>query len=166
MLGFRLNIAAPLSGACGSSSIAAPLAGACGTAILRASVCLLLLALPLASFCQSQNAPASGQLKELCLKQLGNVEVITASKEPEEVWDTPAAIYVLTQEDIRRSGATSIPEVLHLVPGVEVEQIDSGSWAVGIRGFGSGFRNRCWCLSKGGTSTRRFSPVSIGGCRI
>ncbi|HEX5483475.1 MAG TPA: TonB-dependent receptor [Terriglobia bacterium] len=78
-------------------------------------------------------------LVNLSLAELGNVRVTTYSKEPEEVWQTPAAIYVLTQEDIRRSGATSIPELLRLVPGVEVAQIDSDHWAVGIRGFGSQF---------------------------
>ena len=62
----------------------------------------------------SQNPPEN--LKQLSLEQLGNVEVTTASKEPEQVWRTPAAIYVITQEDLRRSGATSIPEVLRLAP--------------------------------------------------
>ena len=75
----------------------------------------------------------SATLKHLSLEQLGDVEVTTASKEPEQVWQTPAAIYVLTQDDIRRSGATSIPEVLRLVPGVEVARINSNSWAVRIR---------------------------------
>jgi iron complex outermembrane recepter protein len=50
---------------------------------------------------------------------------------------TPAAIYVITQEDIRRSGATSIPEALRLAPGVEVARIDGDKWSIGIRGFGS-----------------------------
>lgn len=76
-------------------------------------------------------------LKQLSLEQLGNVEVTTASKEPEKLSRVPAAIYVVTQEDIRRSGATSIPEVLRLVPGVEVARIDSDSWSIGVRGFGS-----------------------------
>jgi len=55
-------------------------------------------------------------LKQLSLAQLADVEVTTTSKEPEEIWKTPAAVYLLTQEDIRRSGATNIPEVLRLVP--------------------------------------------------
>jgi iron complex outermembrane recepter protein len=76
-------------------------------------------------------------LKQLSLGQLGNVEVTTVSKEPEQVWNTPAAIYVLTSEDIRRSGATTIPDALRLVPGVEVARIDSNKWSIGIRGFGS-----------------------------
>ncbi len=76
-------------------------------------------------------------LKQLSLAQLGNVEVTTVSKEPQEVWNTPAAVYVLTSDDIRRSGATTIPDALRLVPGVEVARIDSNKWSIGIRGFGS-----------------------------
>src|SRR5579872_5397862 len=87
----------------------------------------------------SDASNSSTDLKQLSLEQLGNVEVTTVSKEPEKVMRTPAAIYVLTQEDIRRSGATSIPEVLRLVPGVEVARIDSDHWSIGVRGFGSGF---------------------------
>ena len=76
-------------------------------------------------------------LKELSLTELGNVQVTTASKEPEAVWKTAAAIYVITHEAIIRSGATSIPEALRLAPGVEVARIDNDKWAIGIRGFGS-----------------------------
>src|SRR5580700_5631715 len=88
---------------------------------------------------QPDPGPETAPLKQLSLAELGNVEVTTASKKPEEVWRTPAAIYVLTREDIRRSGATSVPEVLRLVPGVEVARINSNIWSVGIRGFGSAF---------------------------
>jgi iron complex outermembrane receptor protein len=80
---------------------------------------------------------SSVSLKHLSLEQLGNTEVTTVSKEPVKVARTPAAIYVITQEDIRRSGATSIPEALRLAPGVEVARIDSVRWSVGVRGFGS-----------------------------
>ncbi len=76
-------------------------------------------------------------LKQLTLEQLGNIEVTTASKAPEEVWKTPAAIYVITGEDIERSGVTTIPEALRLAPGVEVARIDGDKWSIGIRGFGS-----------------------------
>ena len=85
----------------------------------------------------SQPTQSTEPLKELSLEQLGNIEVTTASKEPVEVWQTPAAIYVITQDDIQRSGARSIPEVLRLAPGVEVARIDGNKWSVGIRGFGS-----------------------------
>jgi iron complex outermembrane recepter protein len=80
---------------------------------------------------------AGNPVKQLSLEQLGNVEVTTATKEPAQVWKTSAAVFVITQEDIQRSGATSIPDVLRLAPGVEVAQIDSSKWSIGIRGFGS-----------------------------
>ncbi len=76
-------------------------------------------------------------LAQISLEDLGNIEVTTTSKEPVKASETPAAIYVITQEDIRRSGATSIPEVLRLAPGIEVARIDSNTWSVGVRGFGS-----------------------------
>jgi iron complex outermembrane receptor protein len=101
----------------------------------------------------------SANLKQLSLEQLGSLEVTTASKEPEQVWRTPAAIYVLTQEDIRRSGATSIPEVLRLVPGVEVARIDSDHWAVGIRGFGGEFSKSLLVLIDGRSV---YSPLFAG----
>lgn len=75
--------------------------------------------------------------KQLTLEQLGEVQVTTATRAPSPVWKTPAAIHVITQEDIRRSGATTIPEALRLAPGVEVARIDSNKWSIGIRGFGS-----------------------------
>jgi len=75
----------------------------------------------------------------MTLEQLGEVEVTTVAKEPEEVWRTPAAVYVITQQDIERSGATTIPEALRLAPGVEVARINSNRWAIGIRGFGGRF---------------------------
>jgi iron complex outermembrane recepter protein len=81
----------------------------------------------------------TAQLKSLSLEELGNIEVTTVTKQPEEVWETPAAVFVVTHDDIRRSGATTIPEILRLVPGVEVARSQSGAWAVGIRGFNSGF---------------------------
>jgi iron complex outermembrane receptor protein len=104
---------------------------------------------------QETNAP----LKQLSLAQLGNVEVTTTSKEPETVWRTPAAIYVITQEDIRRSGATSIPEVLRLAPGVEVARIDGNQWAVGIRGFGNSFSKSVLVLIDGRSV---YTPLFAG----
>ena len=98
---------------------------------------------------QALAAQPSSELKNLNLEQLGNIEVTTAFKEPEEVWKTPAAIFVLTNEDIRRSGATSIPEVLRLVPGVEVSRGVSSTWAIGIRGFGSSFSKSVLVLIDG-----------------
>lgn len=85
------------------------------------------------------DAPQAQQLKSMSLEQLGNVRVTTVSKQPEEVWHTPAAIYVLTHEEILQSGARTIPDLLRLIPGVQVAQEQSDQWAVGIRGFASPF---------------------------
>jgi iron complex outermembrane receptor protein len=98
-------------------------------------------------------------LKQLSLAQLGDVEVTTASKKPAEVWKTPAAVYVLTNEDIRRSGATSIPEVLRLVPGVQVSRIDNDHWAVGIRGFADQFSKSMLVLVDGRSL---YTPLFAG----
>ena len=63
------------------------------------------------------------------------MEVTSVNKEPEQVWNTPAAITVLTNEDIRRSGVTSILEALRLIPGVDMSRNDAIGYSVGIRGF-------------------------------
>ncbi len=113
---------------------------------------------------QSFGAPQPDQansepLKQLSLAELGNVEVTTASKEPEKISKTSAAIFVLTQDDIRRSGATSIPEVLRLVPGVEVARISSNQWSVNIRGLGSGFSKSVLVLIDGRSV---YTPLYAG----
>jgi iron complex outermembrane receptor protein len=76
-------------------------------------------------------------LKSLSLEQLSNIEITTATRAPESAFRTPAAVYVITGDDIKRAGVTNIPDALRLAPGVEVAQVDSGKWSVGIRGFGS-----------------------------
>ncbi len=68
-------------------------------------------------------------------EQLFDATVVSVSKTAEKSGDAPAAVFVLSSEDITRSGATSIPEVLRLVPGVDVAQGGAASWAVGVRGF-------------------------------
>ena len=95
---------------------------------------VLLCSIPAES---AQPDISENPLKNLSLEQLGSIKVTTASKEPEEVWNTSAAVYVITHDDIERSGVTSIPEALRLAPGVEVARIDSSKWSIGIRGFGS-----------------------------
>lgn len=96
------------------------------------------LMLTLSGCLMAESQPDQGNpLKNLSLEELGNVEVTSVNKEPDEVWHTPAAIYVITAEQIRRSGYRTIPQLLRLAPGVEVQQMDSNKWAVGIRGFGS-----------------------------
>jgi len=83
---------------------------------------------------QTATAPPT-DLTNLNLDQLMNIEVTSAEKMPEKFFTTPAAIYVVTAEDIARSTATSIPELLRMVPGVNVQRINSNTWTITIRGF-------------------------------
>jgi iron complex outermembrane recepter protein len=107
---------------------------------------------------QSDQNP-SANLKQLSLEQLGNVEVTTVSKAPQEVFQTPAAVFVITQEDIRRSGATSIPEALRLAPGVEVARIDGNHWSVAIRGLSGQFSKDLLVLIDGRSV---YTPLFAG----
>lgn len=86
---------------------------------------------------QTAQTSEPSELKNMTLEQLSQIEVTTPSREPRRAFHTPAAVYVITSDNIRRSGATSIPEALRLAPGVEVARIDSDKWSIGIRGFGS-----------------------------
>lgn len=101
----------------------------------------------------------SERLTQVSLEQLGEIEVTTASKVPVKANRIPAAIFVITQEDIRRSGASSLPEVLRLAPGVEVARIDSNTWSVGVRGFGSALSRSVLVLIDGRTV---YTPLFAG----
>lgn len=68
--------------------------------------------------------------------------VSTVERKQSTVGRTPAAVYVITREMIRRSGARYVPEVLRMAPGVQVAQIDANKWAVSIRGFNGRFANK------------------------
>lgn len=74
-------------------------------------------------------------LFDLRFEDLLQVQVTSASKTPTRLMETPAAISVISRDDIRRSGASTVPEVLRMVPGVHVAQIDANRWAVTVRGF-------------------------------
>ena len=90
----------------------------------------------------------------------GEVDTAATVQEPEQIWRVPAAVFVITQEDIRRSGATSIPEALRLAPGVEVGRIDADHWSVAIRGFAGQFSKNLLVLIDGrSVYTPLFSGV-------
>lgn len=96
------------------------------------------------------------ELKRLSLEELSQIEVVSPSKEPEKAMRVPMAIYVITGEEIRRSGATSIPEALRLAPGVEVARIDGNKWSIGVRGFGSRLSRSVLVLIDGRTVYTTF----------
>jgi iron complex outermembrane receptor protein len=88
-------------------------------------------------------------LSEMTLEDLMNVEVTSVAKHEQPLSETAAAVYVITQEDIGRSGATNIPEALRLAPGVEVAQINAHAWAITIRGFNYRYANKLLVLIDG-----------------
>jgi len=85
----------------------------------------------------------------LSLEELSNLEVSIVSKRPERLADSAAAVSVLTAEEIRRSGYTSIAELLRLVPGMDVVRVDTGEWAISSRGFNSRFANKLLVMVDG-----------------
>jgi len=109
----------------------------------------------------TQPTPDQGPatLKNLTLEQLSQIEVTSPSKEPTPVFRSPVAIYVITGEDIRRSGVTTIPDALRLAPGVEVARLDGNKWSVGIRGFGTRLSRSVLVLIDGRTV---YTPLFAG----
>src|SRR5437762_3935859 len=108
---------------------------------------------------------ASGQnnvvdVTAMSVEDLMNMQVTSVSKRTQKVADAAAAVYVITQEDIRRSGATNIPEALRLVPGVQVARIDENKWAISSRGSNGRFANKLLVLIDGrSVYTPLFSGV-------
>jgi iron complex outermembrane recepter protein len=88
-----------------------------------------------------------------------NVEVTSVSKREQKLSQTAAAVFVITQEDIRRSGATNIPDLLRMVPGLDVAQINANTWAVSARGLNGRFANELLVLLDG----RSVYTATTGG---
>jgi iron complex outermembrane recepter protein len=97
---------------------------------------------------------------DLSVEDLLNVKVTSVAKKAQSLNDAPAAAFVISNEDIKRSGATSIPDALRLAPGLDVARIDSNKWAVSSRGFNGRFANKLLVLIDGRSAyTRSFSGV-------
>jgi iron complex outermembrane receptor protein len=104
--------------------------------------------------------PSNSGLTDLSIQELMNIEVTSASKKAQKFSEVPAAIFVITNEDIRRSGARNVPEALRLAPGVDVAAIGGGRYAVTIRGANSRFANKLLVLIDGrSVYTPLFSGV-------
>jgi iron complex outermembrane receptor protein len=123
-----------------------------------ARACLAKLALTLflligASLAEEQD------LTQLSLEDLMNTKVTSVSKKEQSLSHTAAAIFVITAEDIRRSGANNIPDLLRMVPGLDVAQINSNSWAISARGFNHQFSDKLLVLIDGRTV---YTPLFAG----
>ena len=107
--------------------------------------------------------PATGgeaeELISLSLEELLQVTVTSVSRKPQSLSTSPAAIFVITQNDIRRSGARTIPDALRMAPGVQVAQVDSSTWAITSRGSNGIFANKLLILMDGRTV---YDPLFSG----
>src|SRR5579884_1010279 len=119
---------------------------------------VLLLAIAAVLPCVAQESRPS-DLNNMDIEDLLNVRVTSVSKREQTLSKTAAAVFVLNQEDIHRSGALSVPDLLRMVPGVDVEQIDANAWAISIRGFNSLYSNKVLVLIDGRTV---YSPSFSG----
>src|SRR4029077_18444166 len=95
------------------------------------------------------NSRTTNSVPELSLEDLVNLKVTSVSKKEEKLNDAAAAIFVLSNDDLRRSGATTVADALRLVPGLQVAAIDSGNWAISARGFNSQFANKLLVMIDG-----------------
>jgi iron complex outermembrane recepter protein len=122
------------------------------------SMCLLATSIPVRAFTLVQNPKTD--FTSLSLEELINIEVTSVSKKAQKLSDTPAAIYVITQEDLKRSGAQNIPDALRMVPGLQVARINSNKWAISARGFNDLYSNKLLVLIDGrSVYTPLFSGV-------
>ena len=104
--------------------------------------------------------PAQNEdIAELTLEELANIQVTSVSKRSESLSDAAASIFVITGSDIRRAGATSLPEALRLAPNLQVARVDARNYAVTARGFSSPFENKLLVLIDGRTV---YSPLFSG----
>jgi len=134
---------------------------------LRSSLLAALLSNPVCGLAVPADARAGSpkilaSLADYSLEQLMDmsVEVTSAGRKPQKLEDTATAIYVISREDIRRSGMTSIPELLRRVPGLQVAQINGNTAAIGSRGFNQRYSNKLLVLLDGRTLyTPTFSGV-------
>ena len=102
---------------------------------------------------------SDASLLDLSIEELMTVEITSASKKSQLVAETAAAVFVITHDDIRRSAARNIPDLLRTVPGLQVAQIDANKWAVSARGFSGRFSNKLLVLMDG----RALYTPSFGG---
>src|SRR5438128_6938118 len=108
---------------------------------------------------QPDSTLSAEALKKLSIEQLMTFEVTSVSKRPERLSQTASAIQLITQEDIRRSGASSLAEALRLATNLQVAQVDSRQWAISARGFSSTTANKLLVLIDGRTV---YTPLYSG----
>ena len=127
--------------------------------IYKISIALVLVFAWGAELAIAENKTVDNQFMNLSIEELMNVKVTTASRSPQKLTQVAAAVFVITQDDIRRSGATNIPDALRMAPGVQVERVGTDKWAVSIRGFNGVYDNKLQVLMDGRSV---YSPIFSG----
>lgn len=117
----------------------------------------LFCSLHVANFAFGNDLP--DDLSDLSLEDLMDIEVTSVSKTPQKLANSAAAIFVITNEDIRRSGVTCIAEALRMAPGIQVARLSQTKWAISTRGFNGRFANKLLVLIDGRTV---YSPLNSG----
>jgi iron complex outermembrane receptor protein len=108
----------------------------------------------------AQLTPVPPDLTAISLEELMNIQITSASRKEQRASDVPAALYVITEDEIRRSGLRTIPELLRLAPGMDVARVNASTWSVTARGFGDVRANKLLVLIDGRTIyNRQFSGV-------
>lgn len=126
------------------------------TCIRVIATVLAATALPSSSLAQAR-VP---DLTQVSIEDLMKIEITAAGRKEQRATDVAAAVFVITQDDIRRSGMTSVPDLLRMAPGVDVAQINSNKWAVSVRGFNGMYANKLLVLIDGrSVYNRLFSGV-------
>jgi len=103
--------------------------------------------------------PSANELKKLSMEELMNIEVTSVSRRPEKLTEAASAIQVITRDEIRRSGATNVPEALRLATNLQVAQVNSSQWAISARGFNNVLANKLLVLIDGRTV---YTPMYAG----
>ena len=129
--------------------------------VFSVQVCLrlFLLLMVTGTAFASQGTPLKQDITDIPLEELMNIKVSTVSRKTQKLSDTPAAVFVISQEDIRRSSANSIPELLRMAPGLSVARIDANKWSVTSRGFSGRFADDLLVMIDGRTV---YSPLFAG----
>jgi iron complex outermembrane receptor protein len=118
---------------------------------------MLLVLLGCAGEASAQVATKAANLPFLSLEDLMDIEITSVSRKEQRLGDVPAAVYVITSEDIRRSGMTTLPELFRRVPGMQVARINSNKWAMTVRGFNNLFADKVLVLIDGRTMYDRLN---------
>jgi iron complex outermembrane recepter protein len=106
---------------------------------------MALLVAPGLPACASQ----SPDLTQKSLEDLMSIEITSVSKKEQKISQAAAAVFVISREDIGHSGALNIPDLLRMVPGLDVAQIDASNWAISSRGFNGQYSNKLLVLVDG-----------------